>query len=102
NAEVQNLYRSLITLRRRQADLSDPRLDRVETDYDEKAGWIRIHRGNLRVVVNLSKQSQRVPLDQPVVNVLLSTARGFSFDSTGILLPAESGAVILTVKGVPA
>jgi maltooligosyltrehalose trehalohydrolase len=99
NAEVLHLYRSLITLRRRQADLTDPRLDRVETDYDEEAGWIRIHRGNLRVVVNLAKEIQRIPLDQPVVNVLLSTARGFSFDSTGILLPAESGAVILTVKG---
>ena len=98
HADILRLYRNLITLRRREASLSDPRLDRVEVEYDEQDRWMRIHRGDLRVIVNLAPTAQRVPLDRPVVNVLLSTARGFSFDSVGVELPAESGAVVLTTK----
>ena len=97
HADTLQLYRALITLRRRQPDLTDPRLDRVDADYDEDARWLRVHRGRLRVVVNLAGHEQTVPLDRPAVNVLLSTERGFRFDSSGIDLPPESGAVVVVV-----
>ena len=43
---------SLIALRRAEPDLADPRLDQVEVEFDEEQGWLVVHRGSLRVVVN--------------------------------------------------
>jgi maltooligosyltrehalose trehalohydrolase len=97
HADLLRLYRGLITLRRREASLSDPRLDRVHCEYDDETGWLRMHRGRLRVVVNLADRPQTIPVDRPIANVLISTARGFHFDATGITLPAESGVVVQVV-----
>ena len=44
-------YRGLISLRRQLPALTDPRLDRVRTEFDEAAGWLvrapRAGRGGL-------------------------------------------------------
>ena len=94
HASMLRLYRTLISLRHRDHDLTDPRLDRVAVDYDEQADWVSIRRGSLRVVANLSAAAQTVPLDQPPVDVLAATERGFRFGPDGIFLPAESGAIV--------
>lgn len=88
------LYQKLIALRGAEADLADPRLDRMAVEYDEDACWLRIHRGELRVVVNLSDAPQVVPVDGPTVDLLIATARGFGYGPEGVTLAAESGAVV--------
>ena len=66
-------------------------------DYDETARWLIVHRGTLRVVVNLSGAAQTVPLDRPAVDVVTATERGFRIGPDGIFLPAESGAIVQVV-----
>ena len=57
-------YTELIALRRAWPELTDPMLDQVRADYDESKRWLVLHRGRLRVVVNLGEQAQRLPLGQ--------------------------------------
>jgi maltooligosyltrehalose trehalohydrolase len=94
---MYELYRRLIGLRREQSALTDPRLNLVEVDYDEDARWVRIHRGELRVVVNFDSEPRTVPLDRAPVNVLLATESGFRFGPDGIHLPSESGAIVRVI-----
>ena len=103
HAELLALYKSLTMLRRDVPEIADPRLDRVEVDFDEEQQWMVIHRGRLRVAVNLADREQTVPLDAPAVDVLLSTEPGFVFGpdlplgagtGPGITLAAQSGAVV--------
>nr|MDQ6938268.1 DUF3459 domain-containing protein [Actinomycetota bacterium] len=96
--DMLRLYRNLLSLRHARPELTDPRLDRVHVDYDDTERWVRVDRGALRVVVNLAQQLRTVPVDAPVVDVLLATERGFSFGPAGITLPPESGAVIQVVN----
>jgi len=69
-------HRALISLRRREPDLSDPRLDRVAVTYDAAARWVVVTRGDLRVVCNLAPTGQDVPLGAVASQVLLSRTDG--------------------------
>ena len=110
HAELLALYTALTALRRAEPELADPRLDRVSVDFDEQERWLVIHRGRLRVAVNLADTEQIVPLDAPAVDVLLATEPGFRFgpalthagrSGPGIALPPESGAVVALVPHHP-
>ncbi|HEX6358930.1 malto-oligosyltrehalose trehalohydrolase [Actinophytocola sp.] len=61
-------YRELISLRRKHPELADPRLDQFRVD--EGDGWLVLHRGSLRVVVNLGAAKAEVTVDGPVREVL--------------------------------
>lgn len=58
HAKLLAWYRSLIALRAREADLRDDDLRRVEVSVDEDARTLVVHRGGLRVLVNLSDQER--------------------------------------------
>jgi len=62
-------YRALLALRRARPELTDPRLDQTHIDYDEDARWLLVHRGRLRIAVNLGPAeatiSLRAPADSP-------------------------------------
>jgi maltooligosyltrehalose trehalohydrolase len=73
HASVLGVYRELIALRRRHPELSDPRLDALTIDVDDQARTLVLHRGALRVVVNLSAQPATVALDGAPTEVLLSS-----------------------------
>ncbi|HST63738.1 MAG TPA: malto-oligosyltrehalose trehalohydrolase [Mycobacteriales bacterium] len=94
HADVLEFYRRAIALRRARPQLSDPRLDRVEVAYDEGARWLVVHRGSLRVAVNLSATRQEVPLDGTPMSVLLSSVPGFVYRDGIVELEPESVAVI--------
>ena len=85
-------YRSLLALRRSCPELSDPRLDRVRVDYDEGARWLVVHRGGLRVAVNLGETPAELPV--AAAEVLLASDPGISVRPGAVLLPAASLAVI--------
>jgi maltooligosyltrehalose trehalohydrolase len=87
-------YRDLLALRRAEADLSDPRLDRVDVSYDATARWVVVTRGGLRVVCNLSTGHQPVPVDQPVGRLLLASDPQATITHAAVELPAESVAVV--------
>jgi maltooligosyltrehalose trehalohydrolase len=91
HADVLGLYRDLIRLRHDQADLRDPDLSAVQVEYDEDKRWVVIHRGQLRVAVNLASEAQDVPVSAQTV--LLSTD---SAEPNGqrLKLAGESAAVV--------
>ena len=93
------LYRQLIALREAEPDLRDSRLDRVHVDYDEDAHVVVVHRGSLRVAVNLGTERQEIPLDGRPMGVLLSSGPGFVYRDGGIELePASAAVVEMTVR----
>jgi maltooligosyltrehalose trehalohydrolase len=103
HAEMLMLYQALTALRRSTPDLSDPRLDLVQVEFDEGERWMVVQRGRTRVAVNLSDAAQVIPLDSPATDVLLSTDPGFSFGTDlpgsvrsgpGISLPPQSAAIV--------
>ena len=62
---VYDTYRALIALRRAHPELSDPRLDRYHVETVD--GALVLHRGTLRVLVNLSASTAEVAVDGPEV-----------------------------------
>ena len=62
HAATLSLYRSLTALRHAEPELADPRLDRVEVQFDEDERWLVVHRGSLRVVINVGAEPARVPV----------------------------------------
>ncbi|HEV2887720.1 MAG TPA: malto-oligosyltrehalose trehalohydrolase [Jatrophihabitans sp.] len=62
HAEMLELYRTLIRLRREEPSLSEPWLNAVEVDFDDERDWVVVHRGELRVVANLADRQQDVPV----------------------------------------
>jgi maltooligosyltrehalose trehalohydrolase len=67
---VFDAYRSLISLRRRCPELVDPRLDRFRVD--EGDGWLVLHRGALRVMVNLGTAKAEIAVGGVVREVLFA------------------------------
>ncbi|HYQ69371.1 malto-oligosyltrehalose trehalohydrolase [Actinophytocola sp.] len=65
---VYDTYRELISLRRKHPELSDPRLDRFRVDAGD--GWLVLHRGTLRVMVNLGPTKAKLDVGGPVREVL--------------------------------
>jgi maltooligosyltrehalose trehalohydrolase len=94
HAGVLDWYRRVIALRRDRAELTDPRLDRVEVSYDDADRWLVLTRGRLRVVANLAGHRQRMPLDGTPRAVLLASAPGFVYRDGLIELDGESVAVV--------
>ena len=68
HARVLETYRALIALRRSRPELADPRLDRFVVEQD--GDCLVLHRGSLRVVVNLGAS----PVPLPHGEVLLTSS----------------------------
>lgn len=58
--EMLDLYRLLIALRRSHPELADPSLDDFVVEVAGDDSWLVMHRGSLRVVVNLAEESFEV------------------------------------------
>jgi maltooligosyltrehalose trehalohydrolase len=104
HAGLLRTYRELLALRRARPELSDPWLHRFEVSINGVSGaeleretsteTVVLHRGRLRVAVNLTGAPAVVDLDGPVREVLLAGAT-VEVDDDGVLtLAAESFAVV--------
>jgi len=98
HAEVSDWYRALIALRHREPDLSDPRFGAVRVSFDEAARWLVVRRGGLRIAVNLADHTQRVPLDGPLAEVLLTGDEALQVAEDSVWLAAESVAVLRAAR----
>jgi maltooligosyltrehalose trehalohydrolase len=90
------VHRSLIALRRAHPDLVDPDLSAVQVTWDDADRWMVVHRGTLRVVVNLAAEPREIDLDQRAADVLFATDELPKLDGATVTLPAESAAVLST------
>ena len=61
-----DFYRSLISLRHNESELSDGNFASVTVTYDADAGWFAMHRGSWSIVCNLGTKPVGVPLHMGV------------------------------------
>ncbi|MEJ2869189.1 malto-oligosyltrehalose trehalohydrolase [Actinomycetospora sp. OC33-EN08] len=94
HAWLLEVHRTLIALRRTERELADPHLDRVHVDVDAGARTLVVHRGALRLVVNLGGGEVTVPVDGATEVVFSPSEVGLS--EAAVVLPAESFAVVRT------
>ncbi|WP_405107442.1 malto-oligosyltrehalose trehalohydrolase [Micromonospora sp. NBC_01405] len=90
--EMYDFHRRLIALRKSRADLSDPRLDRVDVRHGDQ--FLLLRRGKTLVVANLAAKPQRITLPGMARRVLLATGEGVTVTRDRIDLPAETAAIV--------
>ena len=93
HAALLDWHRRLIALRRREPDLRDGRLERVEVDFDEAARWLVLRRGSLAVACNLSAHPQPVPIRAAAPVPLLWPDERPELVAGGVRLQADGVAV---------
>jgi len=94
HAEMLQLYRDLIALRRTRTELTDPRFPRNLTDCDDDERWLLINRSGLRIAVNFSDEVRTITLDDPAGSLLLATQRGAEVRDELLSLPPHTAVVI--------
>jgi maltooligosyltrehalose trehalohydrolase len=92
HAEVLDLYRRLIALRRSRPDLSNPWLDKVEVWHGDQ--YVVMRRGNCAVAANLATVPQTVSLRAVPSKVLLATEPGVALQRDRVDLPPETAVVV--------
>jgi maltooligosyltrehalose trehalohydrolase len=92
HAWLLEVYRSLIALRRTEPELADPRLDRVHCDVDPGSRTMVLHRGNLRLVVNLASAERTVVVDG--AHSCLAAPLGAGVSEGAVSLAPESFALV--------
>jgi maltooligosyltrehalose trehalohydrolase len=92
HAEILQMYKRLIALRRSRAELSDPRLDQVEVWHGDQ--YLVMRRGHCAVAANLAPVPQTVSLRAVPSKVLLATEPGVVLQRDRVELPAESAVVV--------
>jgi maltooligosyltrehalose trehalohydrolase len=93
HASLLSWYQALLALRRSRPELSDPRLDQVRVDYDEQARWLVVHRGSLRVVVNVGDGPAEIPLAAcglPGAALVLGSGPGIGVGEDVLRVPAAT------------
>ena len=93
HAEILDLYKKLIALRRDQPDLTDPRLDQIEVMHGDR--YVVMRRGRCAVAVNLAPAEQTVHLPRVPSKVLLATEPGVVLHRDRVSLPPESAVVVM-------
>ena len=61
HARLLEFYRALAALRRTHPDITDPRFDQIAVEFDAAEGWLRLHRGRTKILINLGERSVRIP-----------------------------------------
>jgi maltooligosyltrehalose trehalohydrolase len=92
HAEILDLYRKLIALRRSRSDLSDPWLDKVEVWHGDQ--YVVMRRGQCAVAANLAAVPQTVSLRAVPSKVLLATEPGVVLQRDRVDLPPETAVVV--------
>ncbi len=93
HSTLLRVYRELIALRRGWPELSDPWLDKVDVDFDDDSRTVVLHRGQLRVAVNLGSDAVSIDLHDPIDRILLASEDAEGEDAALTLNP-ESFAIV--------
>jgi maltooligosyltrehalose trehalohydrolase len=89
HADLLEWHRQLIRLRHELPELSDGRMDRVRTRFDEEAAWLLVQRGAVSVVCNFSAGERSVPL-QEQGELLLTSGKEPTVQDNGTVLAPRS------------
>ncbi|GAA4861524.1 malto-oligosyltrehalose trehalohydrolase [Actinomycetospora straminea] len=91
HAALLGVYRELIALRRAHPELTDPHLAPVRVDHDAQARTLVVHRGTLRLAVNLGGSPATLPV---AAREVLSAPSGVDVADASLTLPAEAFALV--------
>ena len=93
---ILDWQRFLIKLRREVMALSDGRMDRLLTHFDESAGWLIMTRGPVLVVCNFAEAAQRIhSLDLAGKRIILASEKGVLAEDNEIVLPGYAVAIAM-------
>ncbi|WP_148612398.1 malto-oligosyltrehalose trehalohydrolase [Nocardioides rubriscoriae] len=90
-ARMLEVYRQLARLRRERPELTDPAFTRNRCEVDEVARVLRVHRGDLLLVVNFGDAP--VTLDVAQRELLFATEAGVELGEQ-LVVPAHAGALL--------
>jgi maltooligosyltrehalose trehalohydrolase len=94
HAGMLRWYQRLIRLRRRYTNLTDGRLEVVNTYFDEDEQWLVIERGPITIACNFATERRAVPVEcAPLGSLVLASQDGVSVDGNLVWLPSDSVAV---------
>ncbi|HEX5188576.1 MAG TPA: malto-oligosyltrehalose trehalohydrolase [Streptosporangiaceae bacterium] len=93
HGELLAWYGALIALRREVAALSDPRLERISADCDERAGWLVVRRGQITVACNLGAVAWTLPA-RPGTTLLAVSEPSVRQAPGGVELPPDTVAIL--------
>ncbi|MBV9266885.1 MAG: malto-oligosyltrehalose trehalohydrolase [Acidobacteriaceae bacterium] len=98
HASMLAWYKRLIELRKFSKTLNDGKLDGVAVEFDERAQWFVVIRGDVQVVCNLAPDRQAVPIRCGGGEIFCS-AEGWQLRPGLIELPGESVAIGVARRG---
>ena len=95
HADMLAWYRQLVRVRRAAAGFTDGRLDLVDALCDEDVGWLRVDRGPVSTLCNLSSRPCSLPLppSRPRT-LLLASAAAVEMTADQVILPPNSVAIL--------
>ncbi|MEO6629163.1 MAG: DUF3459 domain-containing protein, partial [Aquihabitans sp.] len=91
--ELLAWYCSLSALRRREPDLTDTHLANTTVTVDADTSVLDIRRGEIRIIVNLGAEPQRVEIGA-AMRVLLASNPAIAVDRARVALPPDSVAIV--------
>ncbi|KGJ74239.1 1,4-alpha-glucan branching protein [Cryobacterium roopkundense] len=93
HARILEFYRALAAVRRSNPDVTDPRFTRTTVEFSEADAWLRLRRGQTRILVNFGASPQSLPAS--VGPVLIA----FATDGTAVLR-RDSESIVLAGHAV--
>ena len=86
-------HRRLIALRRQMPALTDPRLDRTKTEYDQETRWLIVRRGPVTVAANLGTRTWTFAVG-PEAALLATSDPKIKQTRKGLVLPPDTVAIL--------
>jgi len=93
HAEMLAWHRDLIRLRRTAACLNNGEPGHTRVTYDQKEKWLRMDRGSISVICNLSRSERSFPLSTPT-QVLLASCSAVHVNEGAVTLPSDTVAIL--------
>lgn len=94
HGRILELYRTLLALRRKRPEITQPHFRDLEASADEDRRWFRMRRGALEVVVNFAESDVSLPLEN-ARELLLATDAGAAVREGRVALPPRSAVVLV-------
>ncbi|WP_426592155.1 malto-oligosyltrehalose trehalohydrolase [Cellulomonas sp. McL0617] len=100
HARMLAWYRTLIGLRRTVPDLGSGDLRATDLTWGGGPldGWLVLHRGSARVVINLSDEELAIPADEPLVPVAAWSSASIETGSAGTLVQVPPRSVVVLAR----
>jgi maltooligosyltrehalose trehalohydrolase len=95
HADMLAWHRDLIRLRRTAACLNDGEPGHTRVTYNQQEQWLRMDRGSITVICNLSQSDRTIPLPAPS-RLFLTSKSEVQMNEAAAILPSDTVAIVRT------